>query len=35
MEELSCYTRKLTKCAVVLKEVNVHCGVHTVDEFSA
>lgn len=35
MEELSCYTKKLIKYVVVLKEVNVYCGVHTVDEFSA
>lgn len=34
MEQLSCYTNKVIKHVVVLKEVNVHWDVHTVDEFS-
>lgn len=34
MEQLSCYTNKVIKYVAVLKEVNVHWGVHIVDEFS-
>lgn len=35
MEELSCYTNKVIKYIVLLKEVKVHWGVHAVDEFSS